>query len=329
MIAAASRRASSRDSSEPSISRPRRARARRAHGLDRDRVDQGGRRRLALQARHRAREDPPPDDPGLDQNGRHQDEPQEGGNGAGRQLGHRLHLHLDAADIDDTRGRHALAQHLVDQHDQDGAEAGARDAAAAAEDAGAADDDGGDDDQLVALAVLAVNALVLGHVHEAGQGRAERGDDEGADAHERRVDAGIAGRQQVAADRIGLVAPARAREDEAADDRDDGEHDDLVVEAEAVRCAEREERIVLLGGKADVLAAGQAEHEAAADEQHGERGDEGRHPKVGDEHAVDQANRHSESEGDDDAEPRRKIIETRGDGDGKDHRYQSEGRPDR
>ena len=59
------------------------------------------------------------------------------------------------------------------------------DAAAAAEDAGAADDDGGDDDQLGALAVLAVDALVLRHVHQPGEGRAERGEDEGADAHAR------------------------------------------------------------------------------------------------------------------------------------------------
>src|SRR5882672_7201194 len=62
----------------------------------------------------------------------------------------------------------------------------------------------------------------------------------------------VAHRQQIAADRIGLVAPARAREHEAADDRDDGEHEDLVVEAETVRDAEREERILLLGGETDV-----------------------------------------------------------------------------
>ena len=58
----------------------------------------------------------------------------------------------------------ALAQHLVDQHDQDRAEAGADDAAAAAEDRGAADDHRGDDDQLGAEAVLRRDALVLGDV---------------------------------------------------------------------------------------------------------------------------------------------------------------------
>ena len=84
--------------------------------------------------------------------------------------------------------------------------------AAAAEDRGAADDHGGDDDQLGAQAVLRGDALVLGHVHQPGERGAQRRQDEAADAHELRVDAGIFGRQRVAADGVGLVAPAGAGE---------------------------------------------------------------------------------------------------------------------
>ena len=62
--------------------------------------------------------------------------------------------------------RHALAQHLVDEHDEDDAERAAEDAAAAAEDRGAADDDRGDDDELEALAGLGDRAAVLGHLHQ-------------------------------------------------------------------------------------------------------------------------------------------------------------------
>ena len=148
------------------------------------RVDHGGRRRQAAQPRDRARDQAPPDDPGLDQHGRHQDQPEEGRHGAGRQLGHRPHFHHDVPPtsmvrVIGTPSRSTLSISTI----RIGAEAGAEDAAAAAENAGAADDDGGDDDQLVALPVLAVGALVLRHVHQAGDGRAERRENEGADAH--------------------------------------------------------------------------------------------------------------------------------------------------
>src|SRR3546814_13231859 len=60
----------------------------------------------------------------------------------------RSHLQLDAADLDAADRRNALAQHLVDQHHQHRAEAGADHPAAASEDRGAADDHGGDHDEL-------------------------------------------------------------------------------------------------------------------------------------------------------------------------------------
>src|SRR5215475_2863419 len=152
ITAAASRRASSRTIHAPSVSR----------------------RVQAAQAGDSPRNDTPADHPRLDEHGGHQDDAEERRHLARRQLRHRLDFHFLTADVDDARDRDALAQHLVDQHDQDGAEAGADDTAAATEDAGAADDDGGDDDELVANAVLAVHALVLGHVHEAGERRAKR-----------------------------------------------------------------------------------------------------------------------------------------------------------
>ena len=121
------------------------------------------------------------------------------------------------------------------------AEHRADDPAAAAEDAGAADDHRGDHDQLGAEARLAVGALGLGDREQAGDHGGQRGDHERADAHEVGVDAAQVGRGEVAAGRVGLVAPARAREDDAADQRHADKHDDLVAEAEAVHLADREQ----------------------------------------------------------------------------------------
>ena len=72
---------------------------------------------------------------------------------------------------------------------------------------------------------------------------------------------------------------------------EDGEDEDLVVEAQRIGLAEREEARILrrLVAKPMVLPPVRPSDEAAADEQHGQRGDEGRHPQDRDQHAVDQA----------------------------------------
>ena len=156
-----------------------------ARRLDRDSADVDRRRLGAAQPGEQPREQLAADHPGLDQHGRQQDQAEEGRDGAGRQGGHRLDLHLLVADLERAGDRHALAQHLVDQHDQHRAQARAEHAAAAAQDRGAADDHGGDDDQLGAQAVLRGDALVLGDVHQAGERGAQRRQDEAADADER------------------------------------------------------------------------------------------------------------------------------------------------
>ena len=70
-----------------------------------------------------------------------------------------------------------------------------------------------------AEAVLRGDALVLGDRHQAGERRAERRDQVGADAHPVRRDAGIDRRLLVAAGGEGLVAPAGLGEHERADRR--------------------------------------------------------------------------------------------------------------
>ena len=182
-----------------------------------------------------------------------------------------------AVDHDGAGDRPALAQHLVDEHGQRGAEAGADDPAATAQDGGAADDDGGDDDQLGGKAGLRGDALVLGDRHQSGERGAERRQKIGADAHPARRDAGIDRRLLVAAGREGLITPARlGQRDRAKRDDDQGDRD-LVVEAEGVGLAQVEEcrKIAGLDGIADRLSAGEAEHDAAPDQQHGQGRDEG------------------------------------------------------
>ena len=175
--------------------------------------------------------------------------------------------------------RHALAQHLVDEDGQQRAEEAAEHAAASAEDRGAADDDGRDDDQLGAETALRGCALVLRDGHQAGDGRAERGEEIGADAHPARRNAGVDRRQLVAACGERLVAPAGLGEHDGADRDDDQRERDLIVEAPGVELAELEEPVIVarLDRIEDRLAAGQPEDEAAADEEHRQRGDEGRH----------------------------------------------------
>ena len=196
----------------------------RAGRLDRDRADVGRRRLGAAQPREQARDQLAPDDPGLDQHA------PRAGSGRGRPArrpGGREAIACTCISWLPTlmraRDRHALAQHLVDQHDQDRTQARAEHPAAPAQDRGAADDHRGDHDQLGTLPVLRGDALVLGDVHQAGQRGAQRGQDEAADAHQPRVDAGILGRLLVAADGVGLVAPARPGEHDPADDGDEHE----------------------------------------------------------------------------------------------------------
>ena len=65
-------------------------------------------------------------EPRLDQHGDEQDQPEEGRHRARRQLRHRPgSWSRRRRSSDDAGDRNALAQHLVDEHDQDGAEAGA------------------------------------------------------------------------------------------------------------------------------------------------------------------------------------------------------------
>ena len=210
--------------------------------FDRDRAHVDRRRLGATKARQQPRDQLAADDPGLDQHGRQQDQAEKGGHRAGRQGGHGLDLHLLVADLERTRDRHAFAQNLVDQDDQDRAQARADHPPPPAQDRGAADDHGGDDDQLGSQAILRGDALVLGDVHQAGQGRAQGGQHEAADAHDARVDAGILGCQRVTAYGIGLVAPTGAGQGDATHDRDQDEDQDLIVEAESVALAQREER---------------------------------------------------------------------------------------
>ena len=213
-----------------------------ARCFDGDRAHVDRRRLGATKARQEPRDQLAADDPGLDQHGSQQDQAEKGRHRARGQGGHGLDLHLLVADLERARDRHAFAQNLVDQDDQDRTQARAEHPPAPAQDRGAADDHGGDDDQLGSQAILRGDALVLGDVHQAGQGRAQGGEHEAADAHDARVDAGILGRQRVAADGVGLVAPTGAGQDDAAHDRDQDEDQDLVVEAERVALAQREER---------------------------------------------------------------------------------------
>ena len=143
----------------------------------------------------------------------------------------------DAVDLDGPGRRPALAQHLVDEHREHGAEAASDHPAPAAEDRSAADDDGGDHDQFGAEAELRRHALVLGNRHEAGQRRAQRRQEIGADAHPARWNAGIDRRLLVAAGGECLIAPARLGQHERADDGDDKENHDLIVEAEGIGLA--------------------------------------------------------------------------------------------
>ena len=148
------------------------------------------------------------DDIRLDQHGDDEDAADEGRDGAGGQRVVGLHGHRLAVDHQRPGDRHALAQHLVDEHDQQGAEEAAEDAAATAEDRCAADDHRGDDDQFGAEAGLGRDALVLGDRHQSGDRGAQRGEQEAADAHPARRDAGVDRRLLVAAGGEGLVAPA-------------------------------------------------------------------------------------------------------------------------
>ena len=225
-----------------------RARGRRArlvqgagglHALAGRGLDDLGRRRQAAQAIDDPADQAAAEHPRIDQHRRQDDQPEKRGHGARRQLRHRLHRHLLAADDDRARGRNALAQQLVDQDDEDRAEHRADDPAAAAEDAGAADDRRRDHDQLGAKAGLAVGALRLRDREQAGDHGAQRGDHEGADAHEVGIDAAQIGGREVAAGSIGFVAAAGPGQDHAADQRHDQEHDDLVAETEAVHLADR------------------------------------------------------------------------------------------
>ena len=232
--------------------------------------------------------------------------PRKAGTAPGRQGGHGLHLHLLVADLERARDRHALAQHLVDQHDQDRTQARAEHPAAPAQDRGAADDHRGDDDQLGAQAVLRGDALVLGDVHQAGQRGAQGGEHEAADAHAvacrcRHTRPPARCRRRRRSRSPSGCGPARSPPTTATSTKT---RIWLLKPSALPSPSAKNANSLRLDLVGDGLAAGQAQHQAAADEQHGERGDERRHLEPGDQHAVDQADREAGAEADREPRPR-------------------------
>ncbi len=175
-----------KEGGEPALAEPTRLRGRSARldRGDRDAADIGnGRRRQAAQPSPQAGEQAAANEPGFDQDGDDEDDAEKRRHGARRQLRHRRHLRrLAAAEIDGAGDRHAFPQNLVDQSDQDGAEAGAEDPAAAAENRRSADDHRRDHDQFHAEAGQRVGVLVLRDAHQTRGHRAERGEHVGAHA---------------------------------------------------------------------------------------------------------------------------------------------------
>ena len=270
--------------------------------------------------------------PGLDEDGDDQDDAEEGGNRAGRQLRHRrYHGGVAVAEIDRAGGGHAFAENLVDEPDENRAEAGAEDSPAAAENRRSPDDDRRNGDELQTEAGQRIGVLVLRDAHEPRGHRAKRGQHIGAHPHEAGVDAGVTRRLLVAADRIGRPADRRIRKGGGGDGGGNDEEDDLVVEAEGVDFAEMEEgrKFPRLDLERDVLASGDAENHASPDEQHRQRGDERRHFENGDQQAVDQSDREPHDEAPDDSRPYPHVEIGRSEDHPKDRSCEAEGRADR
>ena len=268
--------------------------------------------------------------PRLDQHRNDQDDAEKRRHCSGRQLRNRGDFHLLVADLNDAGDRHAFAQHLVDQADEDRAKARSDHAPAAAEDRRAADNHRGDDDELGAKAECRVGILALGEIHQPGDDGAERGQQVGAHPNEARVDAGVAGGLFVPSNGIGRPAIRRIGEGDRADRRDDDEDDDLVVEAERVDLADAEEGgiFVRLEFERDVLAAGQAKDDAAADEQGRQRRDERRHLENRDEKAVGQADEEAKGKTGDDGGRDVEVEIARREQHAKERRGQAERRAD-
>ena len=237
-----------------------------------------------------------PDDVGFDEHSNDEDDPQKGRHCACRQLADRVHRDVRTVDLDGAGRRPALTQHLVDQYRKHGAETASDDTAAAAEDRRSADDHRGNHDEFGAEAELRCHTLVLGDCHETRERGAQRRHEIGAHAHPAGRDAGIGRGLLVAASGECLIAPACLGKDDRAGGGNHQEDHDLVVEAEGIRLTDLEKCSVFLGlrGIGDVLAAGEAEHQAAADKEHGQGRNERRHPQYRHQQAVDQPEDHAE-----------------------------------
>lgn len=129
----------------------------------------------------------------------------------------------------------------------------------------------------------------------------------------------------------GLVAPSGFGEHTSAQDGDDSEDRDLVIEAEDIRLTQMEEKRIALRlvGIVDCLTMRQGEHEAAADEKHCQRRNKCRHFQDGHEHAVGQANHRAQERAKDRRRDEVEIEKTRRKKPGENHRDQTVGGPNR
>ena len=135
-----------------------------------------------------------------------------------------LHNNLFVSDIDDPRDREALAQHLVDQHDQGRAENRAQHTPAPARNRGPAHDHRGDHNQFRTLPVLRRYALVLRDNHQPRNTRRQRRDQIGPHPDPACRNPRIARGLLIAANRIGFVSRPRLRQREHADHGNDKEN---------------------------------------------------------------------------------------------------------
>ena len=173
-----------------------------------------------------------------------------------------LHNNLFVSDIDDPRDREALAQHLVDQHDQGRAENRAQHTPAPARNRGPAHDHRGDHNQFRTLPVLRRYALVLRDNHQPRNTRRQRRDQIGPHPDPACRNPRIARGLLIAANRIGFVSRPRFRQREHADHGNGKENQNLRIEPERVRLAENEKGAIphCLGIKRNRLAAGEPQH---------------------------------------------------------------------
>ncbi len=290
-----------------------------------------GWRRAAADGRPNAREESPPDDVGLDQHGSDQQYPDESRHGTGGQRPNGIHLDLLAVDDHDPGDRHSLAQHLVDQDDQKGAQEAAQHPSASAENGGAANDHCGDHDELAQQAGLRGDAFVLRNGHQARQGRAQGGEDVRPDADPCRRNAAVGRCLLVAAGGQRFVAPSGLGQHDGADGDTKDRDGDLVVEPPEVGFAELKEAAERLSLERieDRASAGQAENNPATDEEHRQRRDERGNAKQGDQHTVDdsdgRADRNGQCDGGTDFQVEPVRVESQGKYDGR----QAERRSDR